>query len=384
MTRALRIAHVQPMTLDLFGHEDRDFGTEASYFLSNLAIAQAQLGHRPTVHLLTSTRPSVLALDGVDVHFHSCLQLPRSLDRRRRFARQVSFELARAIRREDTDIIHFHGLRNSHLMLAVVAWRASAQAVPLVAQDQGLRLAGLLESKARRYALGRVNMALAANPESARELVGEGVAPESLRVVPNGYDPEIFYPGAPIRRGPGERLHVLVVSRLSPEKDPLTMAEGVRMLAERGCEVSLTVVGQGPLRAATERLLDRCGASVEFVDRHLPQATLADFYRSANVLVLTSPREGSNQAVLEAMACGLPVVATGVPGIQDVVGGAGTLVPAREPRALARALETVAGQPRLLERQRELGLARAAGLTWHAIAKRLEDIYTLCLQGGRR
>ena len=380
----LRIAHVQPMTLDLFGHADHDFGTKATYFLSNLAAAQARLGHLPTVHLLTSSRPSVLRVDRVDVHFHRCVQPPTRMGGHVRFARQLSLQMVHAIQEGSADLVHFHGLRNCHLMLGAIACRTSRQSLPLVAQDQGTRDGGPLESRVHRYALRRLSAALAANAESVTVLTEEGVRPEKLHLVPNGFDPEVFGPAASAPRPPGSSLNILVVSRLTPEKDPLTMARGIRAFAHAGGRAAVTVIGQGSLLPQVEESLRGSAATLRFLHCHLPQRTLADYFRAADVLVMTSLGEGSNQVVLEAMACGLPVIASDVPGIRDVVDGAGTLVSARDPAALASALRRLAETPELRDRQRELGLARAKAFTWSAIACRLDPIYAECLRESTR
>jgi hypothetical protein len=68
--RALRIAHVQPMSLDFYGHEDRDIGTSVRYSVLNLAAAQVRAGDRPMVHLIASSNLRRLSFDGVDVQLH--------------------------------------------------------------------------------------------------------------------------------------------------------------------------------------------------------------------------------------------------------------------------------------------------------------------------
>ena len=108
-TSPLRISHVQPMTLDLFGQRDEDFGEGTMYFLPNIAQAQVELGHKPTVHLLTSGRPGSRWVRGFEFRFHRCVQPPARTGLHRRFGRQLSFGLLRSVIPEETDVVHFPG-----------------------------------------------------------------------------------------------------------------------------------------------------------------------------------------------------------------------------------------------------------------------------------
>jgi glycosyltransferase involved in cell wall biosynthesis len=282
--------------------------------------------------------------------------------------------MLRAIRRESADIVHFHGVRQLHLMYAAVAWRAAQQGIPLVGQDRGNRDVGQIETAAQRFGLRRARAVLAASAESVDVLACLGVRRKAIHVVPNAVDPDVFRPGAVRERAPGEPFRLLMVSRLWPDKDPLTMADGVCELASRGLPVALTIISRGPLRDEVEARLRAGRVPTEFID-HVPQQRLVEYYRSADALVLTSLREGWNQVILEAMASGLPVVLTAVPGPRDAAGNAGILIPVRRPDALADALERLASDRALWLRHRALGLERARAFTWDAVARQLDDIY---------
>lgn len=381
----LRVAHVQPMTLDLFGHDDADFGVSVRYSVANLALAQARMGMRPTVHLLASQGlvrgrsargPRELHVDGMDVRFHRCVQPPRSAGTRVRFARQFSAGMLRAISASATDVVHFHGVRQFHLMYAAVAWRARGQGLRLVAQDRGGRNVGRIEGAAQRFGLRRSDEVLAAGTGSLEELRGLGVAEPHLHLFPNGVDREVFHPG-PGREPPQPGVvRVMSLARMYEDKDPLTMIAAVAELHRRGLPVELTAVGAGPLRGSVEERARAAGVPATFIE-HVPQGELPAYYRAADVLVLTTAAigEGWNQATLEAMACGLPVVATDVPGVRDSAGGAAVLVPPGKPEAVADAVQQLTGDAARWQRQRERGLARVEDLTWDAIARRLHGLY---------
>ena len=369
----LRIVHVQPMTLDLYGYADEDLGGAVRYAVTNLALAQARLGNRPEIHLLASRRPHTLLLDGsVPVTFHPHVQPPRHLSVRWRFARQFSLSMLRAIRRDRGDVVHFHGVRQMHPMYAAVAWRTAREGMPLLAQDRGDRPVGRMETAAQRYALRRTQVVLAASEGSADVLAGMGVPRTALHVVSNAMDPAVFWPGDP-REGDGT-FRVLVISRLNEDKDPLTMAEALCELVRRKVPVAVTVISRGVLRGAVEERLRSGGVPATFID-HVPQAELGAYYRAADAFVLTSLREGWNQTIIEAMACGLPVVHTNVPGPRDSAGGAGLAVPPAQPLAVADALERLARDPALRRAYRDRGLARAPHFTWDAVARQIQPMY---------
>jgi glycosyltransferase involved in cell wall biosynthesis len=375
-TPSLRIAHVQPMTLDLFGQRDEDFGDGVTYFLPNLAAAQVDLGHEPTVHLLTSGRPSSRRVRGFEVQFHRCLQPPAPAGLHRRFGRQLSFSLLRSLVRDDTDVVHFYGLRNSQLMLAAVARRCRRLAVPLVAHDQGRRTVGGIEALAGRYALPRVSACIVSTAEATDELATAGFAAESVHFVPNGFDPLIFYPG-PERPDEPEPFRILMVSRLTAEKDPLTAARAASLL-DPALRPELRVAGTGPLDSAVADILAGSATRLHLLG-HVCQQDLGDHYRSADVFVLTSLHESWNQAVVEAMACGVPVVATDVPGLRDAVGDAGVLVGVGDHTSLRDVLARLHASAAWRRSLRQAGLSRVQTLTWANIARRLDDVYRTVL-----
>jgi alpha-1,3-rhamnosyl/mannosyltransferase len=99
-------------------------------------------------------------------------------------------------------------------------------------------------------------------------------------------------------------------------------------------------------------------------------AELLALYRGAAAYVDASLYEGFGYQVLEAMACGTPVVATDVTSIPEITGGAALLVPPRSPERMAEALERVLADP---EDWRRRGLVRAAEFTWERTARELAD-----------
>jgi glycosyltransferase involved in cell wall biosynthesis len=184
-------------------------------------------------------------------------------------------------------------------------------------------------------------------------------------VVPNGVDTDCF--GPPMDRvRPANPLRVLCVGRLVRQKAFGSVLEAVAM--SRAPSV-VRIVGDGPLRTPLMAQAVSLGERVEFsgwVDR----SDLPAQYRWADVLCLPSFEEGMPNVVLEAMAAGLPTIASDVYGMRDLVepGQTGFLVPPAAPASIARALEHLAAQPDLVRQMGERGRAAAAGHTWSAVA----------------
>lgn len=156
-------------------------------------------------------------------------------------------------------------------------------------------------------------------------------------LIPNGVDTRLFAPAPGTARGGKPRI--LYVGRLAAEKNVSTMIESMRYLDAGSTAV---IAGPGPLREALEAQAEGLGVSVEFLGV-VEQAKLPAVYGSSDVFVLASFTEGHPKVLLEAMACGLPVVASDCAGNRALVtdGETGLLFDPHDPRHLAERLRRV-------------------------------------------
>ena len=171
-----------------------------------------------------------------------------------------------------------------------------------------------------------------------------------LDVVPLGVDTAQYA----LRAAPGERngrpAELLCVARLAPVKGQLVLLDAVARLRAAGHDVRLRLVGDGPYRPALERAARERGVQdVVVFEGWRTQAEVRALYRSADVFVLPSFAEGVPVVLMEAMALGVPCVATSVNGVPELIrdGRDGLLAPPADADALATAVQRLLADPTL-------------------------------------
>lgn len=202
-------------------------------------------------------------------------------------------------------------------------------------------------------------------------------------LVPNGVDTDLFRPGdcREARRGlglPPDGRVVLVVGHLIPRKDPLLALEA--FAAGAPPDARLVFVGRGPL---AEELTTRA-ASLGVADRVVmagerPPAELCAWYRAADLLLLTSRREGRPNVVLEALASGTPVLATAAGGTGELLDDPRWITADRDPEALGGLLLALLADPPAREALR----ARVMPLSWTQSLATLEEVLAAAVARGR-
>ncbi len=209
--------------------------------------------------------------------------------------------------------------------------------------------------RVRRLYSPFVHRYVALSADLQRYLTGAvGIAAERVEQIYNGVDTDRFQPGpAPAGDFPFDpSVHWIVgtVGRMQTVKNqPLLARAFVRAIEVSPAlrsRLRLVVIGDGPLRAPTQAVLDEAGlGSLAWMPGE--RADIAQVMRGFNCFALPSLAEGVSNTILEAMACGLPVVATDVGGNAELVssGRTGLVVPAGDAEAMARALASLAGDP---------------------------------------
>ncbi len=186
------------------------------------------------------------------------------------------------------------------------------------------------------------------------------VPSQKVEVIYTGIDTEMFVPARPHEKK--TKLRIAWVGNLSWVKGIETALVAIKMLADRKVPARLTVVGDGPERQRMHyTVMDlELDDHVTYLGKQTPEA-VRDVFHQSDVLLLTSLSEGIANVVVEAMACGLPVVVTDVGGMREAVddGVEGFVVPMHAPDAMADALERLANDPALRLRMGKAARQRA-------------------------
>jgi glycosyltransferase involved in cell wall biosynthesis len=211
--------------------------------------------------------------------------------------------------------------------------------------------------------------------------------------VGKGVDSNLFHPEGDDCRaalGLGSKRVIVSVARLVPLKNVRLLIDAFRIVHSEDPRAHLLIVGEGPETRALTRQANDLGVadSVTFAG-HVPHDKTPAFYRSADVFALSSDFDNSPNVVLEAMASGLPVVATDVGGVREFVDpNGGAIVPPRQPEPLARAISEFLSQT--VRARAAGGWNRTRALTqfsWRSSARQLLDVYSRVIAaraGGER
>jgi glycosyltransferase involved in cell wall biosynthesis len=205
------------------------------------------------------------------------------------------------------------------------------------------------------------------------------IDPARVHVIPLGVDSR-FTPmpaRADLRRqlGTSAAHIVLNVGTEVFYKNIRATLETIHVLRQSGCDAVLVRVG-GSLAPAEQAERSRLGLDSSVIELgRISDERLVELYNFADVLLFPSLAEGFGLPVLEAMACGTPVVAADIPALREVGGDAVTYAPADDPYALAAAVRSSLGPPEHRADVIERGLARAAEFGWSRTMNAYEELY---------
>ncbi|HEY5940820.1 MAG TPA: glycosyltransferase [Gemmatimonadales bacterium] len=230
----------------------------------------------------------------------------------------------------------------------------------------------------------RARRVIAISEAVRNALVADGVDPERIVVIPSAVDIEgsATPAQASIRhalRLPENGRLAVCLAALTPEKDHSTLVAAAALLVRDLPNLHWVIAGEGPLRGVLEQRISAAGLKERF---HLvgqlpdPHTALA----GADVCVLSSTSEGLGSSILAAMALGVPVVATRVGGIPELLGtGAGLMVSPGDSSAFAAAVRRVLTEPGLRENLVRIGRHEASGFSVHGMAERVLGVYRSCV-----
>lgn len=324
--------------------------------------------------------PSGVVVDHVDAG--PAVPIPK--DELLQYMGEFADDLERSWQRQRPDVVHAH-----FWMSGIAASDAAGRfGIPVVQTFHALgaekrRHQGHADSsptariEAEQWLALNVAHVIATTAQEFRTLVGLGADPGRMTVVPCGVDLELFRSDGPTWPPSNSRARVVCVSRLVPRKG---IAEVIEAIAEIP-DVELLVAGGPP-----EAMMGEDPYAVELLDAverlgighrvillgAVERPRVPALMRSAAVVCCTPWYEPFGMVAVEAMACGVPLVASAVGGLAETIldGRTGILVPPRQPRSIRAALETLLHDGARRRAMSRAALQRAASYAWPNIARR--------------
>jgi glycosyltransferase involved in cell wall biosynthesis len=259
-----------------------------------------------------------------------------------------------------------------------------ALSVPVVAMSIGSdinRIGDPLSARHTRSVLRKADFLLAVSDDLRQKAVAMGAPVEKTRALINGCDLSVFHPRDRVTARqqlgiPLEAEMVLYLGRMDLKKGLRELIEAATALHPQRSRMHVYLVGAGPDRALLEALIHAKGAdSYIYLIPNCAPDEVAVWMAATNLVTLPSYMEGCPNVVLEALACGRPVVATHVGGIPEITSDAsGRLVPPRDPAALGRALATV------LDAEWDAQeLSNRGSRSWETVAAELWEVFSSLL-----
>jgi phosphatidylinositol alpha-1,6-mannosyltransferase len=346
-------------------------------------LARALSQRRIAVHVLAPNQPGAHAFDRREPY-----AITRYGDRRPR-AFGVGVALLGALRESACPVLfaQWTGALAALLprcLLELQRFGLIAHGKELMLTESGLRGSRVYAGALHRL-LQKAQVTFAVSEFTAKLALARGARPERIRRLHLGVDSACFAPVAasmPPKISSGLGPHVLTIARLVPRKGIDTTIEAIERLRSTMPEARYLIVGEGPDRPRLLQLVARLGlqSHVQLLGE-VSDDRLRSLLQAADVFVLASREEPSRADVegfglvlLEAQACGTPVVATHSGGMSDAVaeGESGLLVPADDAISLANALQALLGDTPRRVRMRTAARAFAMKHSWQRTAEEIE------------
>ena len=335
---------------------------------------QAQAGHDVTVLTYRTDSGQPPSEEGDGYH------IVRSDASFRLFGNTISFTQLSSLTKcwNSYDIVHAH----SHLFFSTVlcALARKFRSTPLVVTNHGLVsqtapgwLQRLYLPTVGKWVFRTADAIICYTETERDQVVDLGVSPEKIHVIHNGIDISVFAPST----SSSSKKQILWIGRFTPGKGVEYLLKGFQAFAQEFPDHTLAMVGRGPLKDDFAKMILEMGLEKKVVLKDfVPNKDLPNLYQESSLFVLPSLEEGVPRTILEAMACGRPVVCTALPQLVDIVSGCGVLVPTRDAGAVADALSTLVSDPVLARNLGQSARARVVSqYSWDDTVARTLDLY---------
>jgi phosphatidylinositol alpha-mannosyltransferase len=352
----------------------------------HLARQLQELGH--TTRIFAPSSRSGVDSNGADFHR---IGRPISIPANDSVARiTLSFHLADRVAAivdsEGFDVLHFHEPLMPALPMTMLRMSPTANVGTFHAFARS-NLGYYYGRPLLKPYLAHLHRGIAVS-EPARAFVNRYFPDFALRVIPNGIDTSVYRPGlSPIRHLQDDKVNILFVGRLEKRKGLGDLLRGYGFLRARVPNCRLIIVGSGPLRGQVESFISRNKLPDVVMAGFVPDSVKPRYYNSADIFC--APARGSESfgiVLLEAMASGVPVVATEVPGYMSVLepGRDSLTVRPKSWAELGAALVILARDPELRKRMGAYGCEKALRYSWKLVAQQVLEVYNEARQVAAR
>jgi glycosyltransferase involved in cell wall biosynthesis len=269
----------------------------------------------------------------------------------------------------------------------LVAWKLHREfSVPYVVSLRGSDVPGYSDRFSFLYsfirpivrAIWRRASAVISNSQGLKDLALRTNSHQAIEIIQNGVDIEHFIPRAKEFSKNANTIHLtLGASRVTDRKGINYLIEAIHLLKNE-YDFSLKVIGDGNAKTQLEQMVSEYGLKKQITfSGRIPREETLGYYQEADIFVLPSLNEGMSNAMLEALACGLPIITTKTGGAEELMqeGVNGLLVKQRDAKDLARALRVLAQDEPLRLRMGSASRALAESMSWQNIAKQYVEMY---------
>lgn len=296
------------------------------------------------------------------------------------FGNKISLDLFFILlsHRKGIDVIHAH----SHLFFStnVSALLRRLGCKPLIITSHGLysqsaskALQDIYMATLGLWTLKSADRVICYTYVEKKQIERLGVPVEKINVVNNGVDTEKFKP----LKTQKKTNVILWVGRYVPGKGVDILIEGFENFSKTHPDYILRMVGNGPFKMEAEKSVraKSLESKVEFIDS-VSNEDMPEIYSESDIFVLTSYEEGVPRSILEAMACGKPIVCSALPQLTEIVSESGLTFPVGDQYALSEAFRLLADDDTKRNRLGEMARARVlADYSWEKTVKRTLEIY---------
>jgi len=220
---------------------------------------------------------------------------------------------------------------------------------------------------------------IAANSNGLCQLARQFMPNLDIAVIPNGIDIQVYHPDP--SKTIGKPIGLLSVGRLISRKQIDWLIEGVGLAAKEGLDVRLNIVGEGNLLAELQKKAADLNVSDRVVFMGLVgRQKMPDVYRANDIFVMASQHEGMSNAMLEAIASGLPVITTPCEGVQELIGDNGMIVNHPDLQEFVAAIKALVTDPQKYQAMSKAGRRIAETFSWSAVADNYIQYYKKLLR----